>query len=432
MIRALLLLLVSATALAAQALPDTGTIRFDVGGVRVIHRQTDNNLFFAKLYLLGGTQLVSQETAGLEPFLLDVSERGSARYPGERLRRALARSGSQMGVEAHRDWTVFGIGTTTDRLDSAWAIYTDRLLRPTLAPEDVEFVRGTTVAALAQREDSPDALLEHLADSVAFAGHPYGIPPRGTAQTVGRITREQLQQFHREQMLQSRMLLVVVGNVPRAKLQQMIASSLGTLPRGEYRWSPPPTNQQRPGSSVLIEPRRLPTNYILGWWEGPPAGHPDVPALRVASAILSGRLFAEVRSRRNLTYAVEAKYRDEALTSGGLYVTTTRPDTTLGIMRVEIRNLQSFAIPTENLRPLIQQFLTEYFLDNESSGEQADFLARAELYRGDFRAAERFVADLRAVTGEHVQRVARQYMRGIRFAYIGNPTQVNRFRLMGF
>lgn len=432
MIRALLLLLVSATALAAQALPDTGTIRFDVGGVRVIHRQTDNNLFFAKLYLLGGTQLVSQETAGLEPFLLDVSERGSARYPGERLRRALARSGSQMGVEAHRDWTVFGIGTTTDRLDSAWAIYTDRLLRPTLAPEDVEFVRGTTVAALAQREDSPDALLEHLADSVAFAGHPYGIPPRGTAQTVGRITREQLQQFQREQMLQSRMLLVVVGNVPRAKLQQMIASSLGTLPRGEYRWSPPPTNQQRPGSSVLIEPRRLPTNYILGWWEGPPAGHPDVPALRVASAILSGRLFAEVRSRRNLTYAVEAKYRDEALTSGGLYVTTTRPDTTLGIMRVEIRNLQSFAIPTENLRPLIQQFLTEYFLDNESSGEQADFLARAELYRGDFRAAERFVADLRAVTGEDVQRVARQYMRGIRFAYIGNPTQVNRFRLMGF
>ena len=173
MIRALLLLLVSAASLAAQALPDTGTIRFEVGGVRVIHRQTDNNLFFAKLYLLGGTQLVTQETAGLEPFLLDVSERGSARYPGERLRRALARSGSQMGVEAHRDWTVFGIGTTTDRLDSAWAIYTDRLLRPTLAPEDVEFVRGTTVAALAQREDSPDALLEHLADSVAFAGHPY-------------------------------------------------------------------------------------------------------------------------------------------------------------------------------------------------------------------------------------------------------------------
>lgn len=432
MIRALLLLLVTAGSLAAQALPDTGTIRFEVGGVRVIHRQTDNNLFFANLYLLGGTQVVTPATAGIEPFLLDVSERGTRRYPGDRLRRAMARTGGQMGVEAQRDWTAFGVGTTTDRLDSTWAIYTDRLLHPTLADEDIEFVRAITVAALAQRQDSPDALLEYLADSVAFAGHPYGIAPRGTAASIGAITRAQLQQFHRERMQQSRMLLVVVGNVPRAKLRQMVASTLGTLPRGDYRWSPPPSGQERPGSSVLIEPRRLPTNYILGWWEGPPAGHPDVPALRVASAILSGRLFAEVRSRRNLTYAVDARFRDEALTAGGLYVTTTRPDTTLGIMRNEIRNLQSYLIPTENLRPLIQQFLTEYFLDNEASAEQADFLARAELYRGDFRAAERFVADLRAVTGEDVQRVARQYFRGIRFAYIGNPAQVNRFRLMGF
>lgn len=432
MIRALLLLIVAASGLAAQALPDTGTIRFEVGGVRVIHRQTNNNLFFANLYLLGGTQLATPATAGLEPFLLDVSERGTRRYPGDRLRRAMARTGSQMGVEAQRDWTAFGVGTTTDRIDSTWAIFTDRLLHPTLADEDIEFVRAITVAALAQRQDSPDALLEYLADSVAFAGHPYGIAPRGTAASVGAITRAQLQQFHREQMRQSRMLLVVVGNVPRAKLQQMIASTLGTLPRGDYRWSAPPAGQQRPGSSVHLEPRRLPTNYILGWWEGPPAGHPDVPALRVASAILSGRLFAEVRSRRNLTYAVDARFRDEALTAGGLYVTTTRPDTTLGIMRNEIRNLQSYLIPTENLRPLIQQFLTEYFLDNESSSDQADMLVRAELYRGDFRAAERFVADLRAVTGEDVQRVARTYFRGIRFAYIGNPAQVNRFRLMGF
>jgi zinc protease len=238
--------------------------------------------------------------------------------------------------------------------------------------------------------------------------------------------------FHREQFVRSRMMLVVVGNIPRAKLQTMVRSTLATLPPGEYRWAAPAAGVARVGPNVHIEARRLPTNYILGWYEGPPADHPDVPALRVANAILSGRLFSEIRSRRNLTYAVEARFRDRALTSGGLYVTTTRPDTTLGLMKSEIRNLQTFSIPTENLRPLIQQFLTEYFMDNETSGAQADFLARAELYRGDFRAAERFVADLRAVTGEDVQRVARRYMRQMRFAYIGNPQQVNRFRLMGF
>ena len=432
MMRALLLTALSAISLSAQSLPDTGTVRFEVDGVRVIHRQTNNNLVVANLYLLGGLQLATARTAGMETMLLEVSERGTQRYPGDQLRRAMARTGSEIGVIAHPDWTVFGLRTTTEQLDSTWSIYTDRLMRPSLAAADIEFVREIRASGLDQRVDSPDALLEHLADSVAFVGQAYGLSPVGTSASVRAITREQMLAFHRDQFVRSRMMLVVVGNIPRSKLQRMVRGSLATLPQGEYRWAAPAAGAARTGTNVHIEPRRLPTNYILGWYEGPPADHPDVPALRVANAILSGRLFTEIRSRRNLTYAVEARFREQALTSGGLYVTTTRPDTTLGLMKVEIRNLQSFSIPTENLRPLIQQFLTEYFMDNETSGAQADFLARAELYRGDFRAAERFVSDLRAVTGEDVQRVARKYMRDVRFAYIGNPQQVNRFRLMSF
>jgi len=410
----------------------SNTTRFEVAGVRVIHRKTENNLFVANLYLLGGTRLATPETAGLEAMLLDLTERGTQKYPGEQLRRAMARTGSEIGVIPHEDWTVFGLRTTSERLDSAWSIYADRLLRPTLSAADFAFVRDNRVSGVRQRVDSPEALLDYLADSVAFAGHPYGLSSIGTERSLTSITREQLVAFHREQMVTSRMLLVVVGDVTRERLEAMVRTSIGTLPRGTYTWSAPPVGETRPGSAVHLEPRRIPTNYILGWWEGPPADHPDVPALRVASAILSGRMFGEIRSRRNLTYAVEARFRDRAITSGGLYVSTTRPDTTLALMRTELRNMQLYTIPTKALRPLIQQFLTEYFLDNETSGAQADFLARAELYRGDFRAADRFVADLRAVTGEDVQRVSRQYMKSVRFAYVGNPSQVNRFRLMSF
>ena len=433
------LLLVAAPALQAQraaspapAASEDNTAKFEVDGVRVIHRRTENSLVVVNLYLLGGNGLATPATAGLEALMLEVTGRGSARYPGEQMRRALARTGSEIGVVPHEDWTVYALRTTSERLDSAWSIHTDRLLHPTLGAEDVAFVRENLLAAVRQRVDSPEAQLEYLADSIAFAGHPYGLSPVGTESSVGRLTREQVVAFHRSQLLRSRMLLVVVGDVSRERLERMVRRSLATLPQGGYTWAAPPTGQERAGSTVVIEPRRLPTNYILGWWEGPPANHPDVPALRVASAILSGRLFGEIRSRRNLTYAVEARFRDRAVTSGGLYVSTTRPDTTLALMRNEIRTLGTVVLPTAALAPLISQFLTEYFLDNETSGAQADFLARAELYRGDYRAAERFVADLRAVTGEDVQRVVRQYMKGLRFAYVGDPRAVNRFRLMGF
>ena len=143
-------------------------------------------------------------------------------------------------------------------------------------------------------------------------------------------------------------------------------------------------------------------------------------------------MFAEIRSRRNLTYAVSASIHDRALTPIELYVTTTAPDTTLALMSQEVRELQESDIDTERLRPLVQQFITEYFLDNETITAQADFLARNQLYRGDFHAGARFVADLRAVTGADVRRVARAYFKNVRWAYVGDPSRIKLDRLLNF
>src|SRR5690606_29167491 len=158
-------------------------------------------------------------------------------------------------------------------LDSTWSIYTDRLLAPTLAEADFAFVRSNRLAGVQQRADSPDALLEYLADSVAFAGHPYALSSVGTEASLSAITLDDLKRFRDERIVKSRLLLVVVGNVERERLERMVRSTLATLPAGSYEWTVPPSAADRPGSSVLIEPRRLPTNYILGWWSGPPAGH---------------------------------------------------------------------------------------------------------------------------------------------------------------
>ena len=424
-------LVLAVFATGAMAQEDSSTITYLVSGVRVIQRRTNTSIVVANLYLLGGVRQLTPETAGIESFLLDATERGTRRYPKNALRRAQARTGSEIVVAPREDWTLVGVRTTTSELDSTWSIFADRLMHPTLDSAEVELLRSQLVAGVRQRADSPDATLEYLADSIAFAGHPYSLSPAGNERSLATMSVAQLRAYHRTQFVTSRMLLVVVGDVPRAKVEALVSSTIGALPRGSYSWAVPDTLAARP-TEIAMERRTLPTNYIQGEFVGPAANSPDGPALRVASAVLSGRLFSEIRSKRNLTYAVSASYRDRGLTSVGLYVTTTAPDTTIALMRSEIRALQQFEIETAFLRPLVQQFITEYFLDNETITAQADFLARAQLYRGDYRAGQRFVAELRAVTGADVQRVLRKYFTNIQWAYVGDPARVRRERLLAF
>ena len=70
--------------------------------------------------------------------------------------------------------------------------------------------------------------------------------------------------------------------------------------------------------SVTIMNRSLPTNYIQGTFVAPPSGEPRCgrgPTRDVR--LLSDRLFEEVRTKRNLTYAVYSFFRGGSVGRGG-------------------------------------------------------------------------------------------------------------------
>ena len=401
------------------------TTSFDVSGVHVVLRQNDaNNVVAANLYLLGGARQVGEANAGIEPILLDVSERGTQRYPKNALRRAMSMLGSEIVVAPSADWTMFGIRSSTEVFDSTWAIFADRVMHPTLAKTEINVVKAQYLSGINQRRDDPDALVDYLADSITYVGHPYAVSVVGNEKSIPAIDSASLRDYQQKQLVTSRMLLVVVGNVDRAHIERLVSQSIGKLPRGTYAWTPPPRVPDA-STAVVIERRQLPTNYILGYYSGPLASGADYQALRVATSVLTGRMFAEIRTRQNLTYDVHAPFVDRAATTGGLYVSTVSPDTTMKLMRAAVADLQQGMLDPIGLKQLEEQFITEYFLDNETNAAQADFLARSQLYEGDYREADRFVDELKSVTPEAVQRVARKYMKGFRFAYVGDPSKLS-------
>lgn len=423
----------STTAARVSLVPDpAATTKFEVAGIPIILRRNPaNEVVVANLYLLGGARQLTPQTAGIEAMLLAASERGTRKFPGSVLRQRTARLGSTISIEASEDWSAIGLHAIRATFDSTWALLADRVMAPTLAPSDVEIVREQMLTGARQRNTDPDDAASGLADSLLYRQHPYAIQTTGTEASLSAITPAQLRQYHAQQFVTSRMLLVVVGNVDRPQVERLVRATLGTLPRGSYTWTPPPP-PPRGGRAVAFDNRLLPTNYLLGYVPGPAATSPDYTALRVATAVLSGRLFTEVRSRRNLSYAVESPFQEHAYAVGGLYVTTVDPNAVLRIMRDELNSLQNDQVEADGLKRLEQQFITEYYLKNETNADQANVLARAELYQGDYRAADRFMEDLRRVTPADVERVARQYLSNFRFAFVGDTTKVDRALLSQF
>ena len=410
------------TASTAAGPLDSLTVSYEVAGVKVIHRPiATNDVVAVNLYLLGGTRQTTAALAGIEPFLLHASEYGTKRYPGEAARRALAHTGSWISISTSPDYTGIGFRGIKQEFDSTWAVFADRVMHPMLDSSAMEITRAQLLAAVKAERESPESHATWIADSLAHESHPYAIPALGSEASIRALTAANLREYAERQMVTSRMLLVVVGDVSRERVEQAVSATLGTLPRGDYRWTLP-TAWTAKAPRVVTVPRKTQTNYIVGYFSGPQQSSPDYPAFRIATAYLGGILFDVIRSE-GLSYSAGAGTLDYGATAGMIHVSTVRPDSVLKIINLAIDYIQMEPLPRSDLLRHSRSYVNSYYYQTESNASQASMLAMAQLYRGDFRAAAEYADVLKKVTGADVKRAAREFIKNIQYAYVGDSAK---------
>jgi len=400
--------------------------KFQVAGIPVILKPvTANDVIAVRLYIRGGSSNLTPSNAGIESFMLDVATHGTAKYTKDAFNELRTETGTSISSDAGYDYSSMSLQGVRQHWNEAWDLFTEAALKPSFPPSEVELERAQLVDALKRIPDDPDSYLTYLADSSLYAGHKYAVPPQGTPGSIGAITRDALANWHKQRFTRENLLLVVVGNVSRADLTQKIESTFGRLPAtGGTAVRAPRLAAVTP--DVMVVKRELPTNYIAGYFAAPPPSDPDYAALRVATDILSDRLFEEVRTKRNLTYSVGAGLSTRAANRGSLYVTAVEPDTTLKVILTQVRRLQREPLPQSTLSENVNTFLTEFWMSQQSNMGQAQQLGLFELLGGGWQNLGRFVDAVRRVTPADVQRVATRYMQHARFAVIGDPAKIDR------
>lgn len=399
---------------------------FETNGLKVlVKRREGSQTVVAGLFLRGGSRNVTAENAGIEALMLDTATEASQNFPREQYRRELARMGTNISYGINYDYSVLTFASTRRFFDRSWDIFADAAMHPSFSPEDFQRVKSRMLVGLSEEEDTPDSFLDVLQSRVAYAGHPYFNDPHGTTESVTRLTLDDVKRFHQQVMQTSRLLLVVVGDVDPQQIHQKVEATFAKLPRGDYKAEPVPQLSFH-APTVAVTERGIPTNYVKGVFAAPPITSPDIYAMRVASSILQNRVYLEVRVRRNLSYAPDAFLDSWGANTGGIYVTAVDANQAVRLMLEEITKLQTEEISPDEIKATAQQYLTRYYLGQQTNAAQAGELAQYELIGGGWHNSALYLDRLRAVTPADVKRVANAYMRNLQFVVIGNPRQIDK------
>lgn len=414
---------------AAQAEPalvvEGAVTEAHLGGLTVLVKRVPHaELSTVQLYARGGALNWSADNAGIEQLAFRVAATGgTTALAKSAFARTLAGLGAEVHAETTRDYSMLQAKGPTAVRTQLLALLADVFLRPALPESEVELARAQQLTALQQQDEDPDARLEVLVDSVRFKGHPYAVRPEGKAETVKALTRAQLEAHLQGLRQRSRLLVVAVGDVEAAELVAQAQALFGSLPEGAALAALPalPTTST---PTLDVEKRAIPTNYIEGLVVGPRAGTAEYAAGYTADTVLRERLFLEVRTKRNLSYAPSPMWElTGAGTYAGLYVTAVDANTTWKVMYDELRRLKTELVPVEELEGAHALARTWMFMRQESTDGQASSLAWSLLLTGDWRFREKLSEQLKQVKAEELRAYAQKYFTNLQVVLVGDPAK---------
>lgn len=422
--------IISSVALAALAVSaQAQTTEMTVDGLKVIFKPSTKQTVSAVMFFKGGTSNYTEKQQGIESLALGATtECGTKKYNKDAFKDIADKYSIGLGGSSSYDFGSISMSCVKPYFKEGWDLFAQAITNPVFDAKELGMLQQKLVANLKQEEGDPDTKLSQMAMSTTFKGTRYAFRPSGTPESIAAFTQTEVADYYNKNLLnKSRMLLVVVGNISSEELKAQVEKAFAAVPNGPARnpVMPAALDLKINANTINIENRELATNYIMGYMGAPKVTDPKFNAYRLGFDILSDKLFEEVRTKRNLSYAPSAFASGGLQPYSGIYVTTTKPKEAVSVMVDEIKRLRNGGFTAIELRDAKSQFATSYFMKNESNGAIAMALGIAEI-RSSWKNEESFLDKINAVTLAEMQSTFAEYTNGIQWSYLGKEAEADK------
>ena len=342
--------------------------------------------------------------------------------PNEKMDRLTEDVGGFNNASTWPDFTNYYEVVPSNHLEPLLWAESDRMVH--LNVDDTNFASERDVVKEEYRQSvlaPPYGKLFWLLDDVTFQKHPYRRGVIGDLDQLSAATRADAEAFYKTYYRPDNAVLIVVGDFDQKQLDSLVDKYFGRIPKPsgtiprvtevEPEW----TTERRVNEFGPRVP--FPATAIV--YRAPRTNSPDIPALRIAAAILSGgessRMYMSLV--RNLQIAQQADLDLELNTEGGrmsLLAIGAEKGTSQNLeaaLLAELKKIQDGGVTAQELEKAKNQLVASSIRARETNDGKAIAIERAVAYLGDPTAVNREVSDFQAVTAADVQRVMKQYFK---------------------
>lgn len=398
------------------SLPKPERVALPNGVVVYLLEDHDLPLVDVEIRLRGGRLYEPAEKAGLGTVFVRAWRNGGTltRSP-EAFHTAIEDMAAILDIADEGDTISISLSVLGRDWRKGLSLLGELLRTPAFREEQVNLAKARTVEEIRRRNDDIAGIASReFAGLVYGTSHPLGRLP--SVQTVQKVTRRDLLEWHRRLVTPRNIWIAVTGDVDRRAVLEEIRRLFGNW-SGSMPALPSIPLPREQNAVVGFIAKQAEQAHVRVGHLGVPRGVPERAALDVLNYILGGsftsRLTQEIRDRRGLAYAVWSSFapaNPRGLFVMGCQTKSESTEEVIQLMKEQARRLTEQPPDEEELQQAKESLVNSFVFRFPTASDAVSAQMLLEIHGLPRDTYETYIARVQAVTAQDVLAVARKYI----------------------
>jgi zinc protease len=355
--------------------------------------------------------------AGMSHMLEHMLFKGTTSRAGSRIDQEVQEAGGYMNAYTSFDRTVYYIDVPAPGAPVAIDILCDIMQHATLPADEMEKEKQVITREMDMNVDDPGRRASRRLFETAYTRSPYRFTVIGYPDIFNDLKPENIVNYYRQNYAPNNIFFVIVGDIQTEDVLGQIRKAFESAKERAMPSVVLPMEPRQTAPRELIEEAPIELGHMHMAWHIPELTHPDMPSLDVLSVLLgsgrSSRLYRQVRDKLGLVHSVDAWVYSPG--APGLFGVSANMDsdklvTSKEAILAEISRVQAGEIDGPEITKAVKQYVAGTLGTRKTMQGQAQDLGGSWLAANDLNFSARYLAAVKRVSPQDLQRVALEYL----------------------